>query len=180
MLQGYRGYPFGGLANVFAAKASVTSLPAYTGTALGGPLLWNGSQAGGGKGVIAYLLALSYGLTTASTVAGSIGIVTGSGQSSAPTSTSAIGLAGNLNPAGQAPGCSVYSSGTVAQAGSAYLPTGRVHTGAITVDTDDDNFVHLGGAIVIPPGCWAAAAAGAVLTSAVIDIGLVWIEIPNE
>lgn len=180
MLQGYRGYAFGGLGNIFAAKSSVTALPAYSATALKGPLLWNGSAVAGGRGVSAYLLALSFGLTTASTVAGSIGIVIGSGQSTAPTSTSAIDISGNLNPAGSAAACNVYDAGTVGAAGSSYLPLGRIHTGAITVDTDEETVIPLGGCIVIPPGCWAAPAGGAALTTSVIDIGLVWIELPYE
>lgn len=179
MLRGFRDYAPGGLGQVFSAKLSVTSLPIFSGTGMAGPLLYNGSAAGGGRGVTAYLLALAYGLTTASTVAGSIGIA--GGLTTAPSSTTTTGLlSGNLNLQGPASACSVYASGTISQAGSIYLPTGRVHTGAITVDTDDDNFVHLGGAIVIPPGYWAAPAAGATLTSAVIDLGLVWVEIVND
>lgn len=179
MLRGFRDWAPGGLGQVFAAKLSVTSLPIFSGTGMAGPLLYNPPPSAGARGVTAYLLALSYGLTTASTVASSIGVA--GGLTTAPTSTNTTGLlSGNLNLQGPASACSVYSAGTVSQAGSIYLPTGRVHTGAITVDTDDDNFVHLGGVIVVPPGYWAAPAAGATLTSAVIDLGLVWVEIPND
>jgi hypothetical protein len=181
MLRGFRQYPSGGgLGNIFAAKASATALAAYSSTAQNGLLLWNGSAVGGGKGVVAYLLSLSFGLTTASTVAGSIGIAVGSAQPAAPTSTTAIGISGNLNPAGSASACTPYSAGTVAQAATAYMPVGRVHTGAITVDTDDDNCVHLGGSIVIPPNCWAAISAGVALTTSVIDLGLTWLELPYQ
>lgn len=179
MLKGFRDWWPSGQGQVFVAKLSATSLPIYSGTGMLGPLLYNGSNAGGGKGVTAWLLALSYGLTTASTVAGSIGIA--GGQTTSPTGTSTTGLlVGNANLQGPASACSIYAAGTISQAGSLYLPTGRVHTGAITVDTDDDNFIHLGGVIAVPPGYWACPAAGATLTSAVIDLGLVWVEIPND
>ena len=65
-------------------------------------------------------------------------------------------------------------------AGTFFLPTGHIHTGAITLDTDDDNFVHLGGAITVPPGYFFSVAADAVLTTCVIDVGITWLEMPND
>lgn len=181
MLGGFRDFvqiPGGGRGQVYAAKASITALPAYTATALGGPLLFNPAVTAPSKGVTAYVLALSYGLSTASTAASSIGIATGS--STTPSSTTAIGLSGPLHPGGSSAQCSVFSTGTVSVAPTAYLVTGRVHTGAITVDTDDDNTVHLGGLIELAPGTFACPAAGAALTTSVIDIGIVWLEIAND
>lgn len=185
MLQGFRGFQFGGQCQVYSALAkSITSMAAYSATAgVGGPLLWNGTNTGGtgtAKGVTAYILAVGYGITTASTVAGSIGVAVGSGQSSAPTSTTGITLSGNINPLQTAAQCSVYNVGTVANAASSYIVTGQVETGATTTGTADDNFVHLGGLIAVPPGCWAAVVAGETLTSAVLDCSLLWLEIAND
>jgi hypothetical protein len=182
MLQGLQPPQIAGRGNIYTANANVTSMAAYTATAgVGGPLLWNGSNANGAKGVTAYLLAVSYGLTVASTVAAAIGIIGNASQPSAPTSTTAIDGVDNLNyGSAQAPSCTAYRIGTVAVASPSLFVTGHVHTGAITVDTDDDNFVHLGGAIIIPPGCWVALGASATLTSAVITCGMTWLEVAND
>ena len=177
MLLGYQVPQIAGRGQIYSAKASITSPVIYsTAAGTGGPLLYNPT----GSGVTAYLIAMSYGLTTASSVAGSVGIA--GGISVAPTSTTAIDISGamNLSLPSQAAGCSVYNKGTVTGAPKFYMPTGRVHTGAVTVDTDDDNFIHFGAGIIIPPGAWAACSAGATLTSAVIDFGLVWIEVQND
>ena len=99
-------------------------------------------------------------------------------QPNAPTSTTAIDDVFNLQIGGQAPACTPYRIGTVAAHGVGFLPVGMVHTGALTVDTTDDNFVELGGAIQVAPGSWAAVAASATLTTAVMQIGLVWCEVP--
>jgi hypothetical protein len=56
---------------------------------------------------------------------------------------------------------------------------GNLHTGAVTLDTADDNFVHLGGVIEVPPGSFASVSVSATATSAVLSIGLVWMELPN-
>lgn len=178
MLGGFRDYvqiPGGGRGNVYAARGTVTSLAAYTATALNGPLLYNPVAT---RGVDAYVLAMSWAVTTAAAAAGSIGICCGS--STAPTSTGSISLSGNLTPGGPNPQCSIFASGTVGTAATAYLPLGQVHTGALTVDTTDDNTVHLGGLIHLVPGTFAAAAASATLTTGVLDIGIVWVEIAND
>jgi hypothetical protein len=38
----------------------------------------------------------------------------------------------------------------------------------------------LGGAIVVPPGYFVSVAADAIMTTGVIDVGLTWIEMPND
>jgi len=173
VLAGFRDYTQigGGKGNIFCAYASVT--PAiYTGTTLTGPLLWNGSAVSGGRGVTAYLLATSFGLTVATTVPAAIGITGASGQVAAPTSITAIGAV--------APQCTAYAAGTVVNAGTFFLPIGHVQTGAITVATDDDNLVPLGGLVEVGVQGYAAVAAGATLTGSTIEVGLVWIEFPND
>lgn len=181
MLGGFRDFvqiPGGGKGYAYAAYSTITAQSAYSATGIVGQLLYNPSVSGNVKGVTAYLLAMSWGLSTASTVASSIGIATG--VSTTPTGTSAVTLSGPLHPGGQAATCTPFSAGTVSAAATAYMPLGRVHTGAITVDTDDDNTVHLGGIIELPPGTFASSAAGAALTTSVIGIGFVWLEIANN
>jgi hypothetical protein len=181
MLKGFQEFLMGGRGYIYSAYAFSTSLGIYSTAAGTGPMIWNGSAVSGGKGVTAYLLALSYGLDTASTVAGAIGLTGNSGQVAAPTSTTAITAVKCISPiGGPAPACTAYSVGTPTAAGNFFIPTGTVNTGATTVDTIDDNWIHLGGAIQLPVQAWAGVAAGATLTSAVIEVGICWIEIAND
>jgi hypothetical protein len=181
MLAGYQIPPnTGGRGNIFVAQAIVTAPVIWTTAAgTGGPLLYNGSTAGGGKGVTAYLLAVSYGLTVAATVAGAIGIT--GGPTTAPTSTTAVDSSGCLRLASGAPTpqCSVYRVGTVSAAGTFFLPTGQIGTAALTAEIADDNFIQLGGCVEVGPGYFAALAASATLTTAVLQAGIVWLEVPN-
>lgn len=168
---------FSGRGNVFVAQAIVTAPVIWsTAAGTGGPLLYNPTTSG----VTAYLLAMSWGLTTASGVSGAIGIT--GGVSTAPTTTTAIDSSSGTYLSGGTPSpqCSVYRLGTVSAHGTFFFPTGHVHTGAVTVDTDDDNLVHLGGLFSAAPGYFLSPCASATLTSAVIQIGLMWIEIPNN
>ena len=179
MLKGLIDPATAGRGNIFCATAIVTTPVIWsTAAGTGGPLLYNGTTAGTGNAVNAFLLAISYGLTVASTVAGAIGLT--GGTTTAPTSTTAIDSKACLSSIGSAttPQCSVYRVGTVSAAGTFFLPTGHIHTGAITVDTDDDNWVHLGGCIMVPPGSFTSPSASATLTSAVMQIALVWQEVP--
>ena len=177
MLLGINPLVLGGRGACFCAQATVTAPVIWsTAAGTGGPLLYNGSPTGHG-GVTAFILAMSYGLTVASTVAGAIGLT--GGVTTAPSSTTVIDSVANLHIGGQAPLCTAYRIGTPSAAGTFFLPTGHVHTGAITVDTDDDNWIHLGGVIEVPPGSFVSPSASATLTTAVIQIGLVWMELPN-
>lgn len=181
MLKGIYDFSTGGRARLFCATANVTAMGAYTTAAgIGGPLLWNGSNVGGSLGVTAFIVSCSYGLTTASAAAGAIGITGGGEQPAAPTTTTAIDGVDGLNFGdGANPACTAYRLGTVAVVGESLLVLGHVHTGALSVDTEDDNFVHLGGMITVPVGCWAAVASSAVLTTSVMTVSLVWAEVPN-
>lgn len=177
MLLGINPLLNGGRGAMFAANAVVTSMGLYsTAAGTGGPLLYNGT-ATGHNGVTAYIMSISYGLSVASAVAGAIGFT--GGTTTAPTSTTGITSKGNLWIGGSAPLCSVFNVGTTSAAGTFFVPTGHIHTGAITVDTDDDNFIHLGGTVTVPPGCFFSVAADAVLTTSVIDVGITWLELPN-
>jgi hypothetical protein len=74
----------------------------------------------------------------------------------------------------------VYAKGTVSAAGTLFLPIGQIGTSALTAEISDDNLIHLGGAITVPPGYFAAVSCDATMTSGVIDVGLVWMEMPND
>jgi len=180
MLQSLQNFQNAGRGNIFCAYAIVTAPVVFsTAAGTGGPLLWNGSSAAVGAGKVnAFILAVSYGISVASTVAGAFGITGNTGQPSAPTSTTAIDQVGNLNIGGQSPQCTAYRVGTVANAGNFFMPVGMVHTGALTVDTTDDNWVDLGGAVIVPPGAWCSPAGSATLSTAVCQIGLIWAEVP--
>lgn len=182
MLRGYQTDPLlNGRGNVYIATVAVTSLPAFTATSLLGPLLYNPATAASGRGVSAHMLAISYGLSTASTAAGAIGLV--GGATTAPTSTSTTGLLtsnARLRTGAQAPLCSVYASGTISPAGTLWMPVGQIGTAALTAEIADDNFIHLGGAIEVHPGFFVAPAASATLTAAVLTISLIWLEVAIE
>lgn len=182
MLRGYQTDPLlNGRGNVYAATVADTALAAYTATALMGPLLYNPSAPTSGRGVVAHLLAIAFGLTTAATAAGALGIVGGATTQPSSTSTSGLIVSNTRLKAGvPAPQCSVYASGTVSVAGTLWMPVGQIGTAALTAEIADDNFIHLGGAIEVTPGYFAAPAASATLSTAVLDLCLIWIEIPIE
>jgi hypothetical protein len=174
---------WGGGWDLFAAQAIVTAPVIYTTAAgTGGPLLWNNSNANGVRGVNAHILAVSWAVTVAATAAGAIGWTAGTGQTTAPTTTTAIDGITNLNLQSTKTSalCNLYRIGTVSAAGAFFVPLGQVHTGALTTDTTRPNMVHLGGAIIIPPGGWFAVSASATLSTAVLQIGLWFAEVQKE
>lgn len=179
MLAGYQPFPLNqGRGTLFCAALAVTALPAYTATALAGPMLYNGS---GNKGVNAQIVSFSFGITTAASAAAAIGIV--GGATTAPTSTSTTGLITScteLRSGAPSPKCTVYAAGTVSVAGTLWMPTGQVGTAALTAEIADDNFIHLGGVITVAPGYFAAPAASATLSTAVAQLCITWLEVPIE
>jgi len=165
--QSYRG-------NLFFAHAIVTAPVIYTTAAgTGGPLLWNGTS-----NKIAQILAVGFGNTIVTTVAAALGLTGNTGQTSAPTSTTAIDSRGNGYIGGAASACTPYRVGTVTNAGNFFLPFAHLHTGALTVDTSGVLWVDIGGAVTIPPNAWCSVAASATATTAVASISLVWTELP--
>ena len=164
--------------NVFSALGTLTGQVAYTATAgMGCPLLWNntGPSAGGTNGVVAVILGLSIGWTTAPSATGVMGIAVGHGQTAAPTSTSAISLVGCLNSGGATPLCNTYIKGTVANAASAFFPTHSLSTAGTP---SDGMWVPLDGLVQVGPGGWAAVCASATIASMVSWASLVWAEVP--
>lgn len=166
---------------VFSALSLITALPAYSATTgQGSPLLWNntGVGAGGSSGVLAVILGVSAGWTTAPSATGALGVTTGSGQTSAPTTTTAVDAVGNLYAgANNTPQCNVYQKGTVANGGTTILVTHAVSTAGTAVT---NAFQGLDGLILVPPGCWAAVSGAAAIAAMVAKITLVWAEIPLQ
>jgi hypothetical protein len=166
---------------IYTAFASVTAPVIYsTAAATGGPLLWNntGPGAGNNSRVMAVILGVSCGWTTAPSASGVIGLTGNTGQSSAPTSTTAIDTVSN-NIVGfsgsDTPTCNVYRVGTVTNAGNFFFPTHSVSTAGTPSDAI---WCPLDGLFIVQPGGWIAVSAAATATSMVGKIGLMWAEIP--
>lgn len=166
---------------VFCALSLITGLPAYSATtAQGSPLLWNntGPLLAGAQRVLAVILGVSVGWTTAPGASGALGITVGTGQAAAPGSPMSVDAVGNLNAAlaAQAPACNVYQKGTVTNGGTTIFVTHEVSTGTSSIV--QPAFVPLNGIVVVEPGCWASVAGAAAIASMVAKISLVWAEIP--
>lgn len=160
---------------LFMAQAIVTAPVIYsTAAGTGGPLLWNPPTSG----VNAVLVAVSFGITVVTTVAAALGITGNTGQTAAPSSTTAIDGRSNLFLGACASACTPYRIGTVTNAGGFLLPFASLHTGALTTETGVVGFVDLGGSVVVPPGSWASIAASATASTTVGTFGMIWEEVP--
>lgn len=162
---------------VYSAYAIVTAPVIFsTAAGTGGPAIWNKPSST----VDAHILGISFGgLSTATSVAGSLGLTGAGGQSIAPTGLTAIDATGNMlvgGPVSQMGG--IYRVCTPANPGTQYMPFVAVGTGAITAVEIEASWIDIGGALIIPPGTWGSVAANATLTSGVVGVGLVWAELP--
>jgi hypothetical protein len=161
--------------NTFYAQAIVTASVIYTTAAgTGGPLLWNPPTSG----VDAVILAASFGLTVVTTVAAAIGLTGNTGQVTAPSSTTAIDGRSSAYLGGRPGACTPYRIGTVVTAGSFLLPFGSLLTGALTVETQNNCFVPIDGALVVPPGSWCSISVSATASTTVGTFGLLYEEVP--
>lgn len=159
---------------VYMATAIVTAPVIFsTAAGTGGPLLWNGSV-----NVYARILKVGFAVTVASTVAGGLGFTGATGQTAAPGSTTAIDSTANLYLGGIKSSCTPYRVGTPTNAGTFFLPFAQITTGALTVTESSMNWIDVNRLITVPPGAWLSLAGSATLTTAVIQCGLVWEEIP--
>lgn len=160
---------------VYVAHAVVTTPVIFsTAAGTGGPLLWNRPNSG----IDAHLLAMGFSTSIVTTVAGGIGIAGASGQTSAPGTTTAIDSTGNCLIGGPASACTTYRIGTVTNPAAQFMPVAQFHTGALTVDTTGLTWIPLDGIFIVPSGSWASPAGSATLSTLVINIGLIWAEIP--
>jgi hypothetical protein len=181
---------------IFVAQAIVTAPVGYaTAAATGGPLLWNGTGAAGtnqfaGGGsysanaaqVDAVILGVTWGVTTAETTTNiALGVTGGAGQTAAPSSTTAIdGLTctrfGTTVPS---PQCNVYRKGTPSAAGAWFMSLATLSTTAVTAMPHEPNYVDLAGMFMVQPNGWFSVTASATGTAAVLQISLIWAEIPR-
>lgn len=160
--------------NIFMAQAIVTAPVIYsTAGGTGGPLLWNGTST-----VNAEILAVGWGVSTVSTVAAAIGLTGGAGQTSAPSSTTAIDGRSSTLMGGPTSACTPYRVGTVTTAGTFLIPFGQLNTGALTTTPGQMNWVDLGGMIVVPQFGWVSVAASATASTTVMTATLIWVETP--
>lgn len=162
---------------VFVATADVTAPVAFgTKAAMGGPLLWNnsGPGLGGSQRVMAVILGVSVGWTTAPAASGAMGLTWGSGQASAPSSTRAIDGSGATVPGASPQRCNVYRIGTVANAGATILITHEVSKAA---NPSSAVFVPINGLVQVPPSSWASVAGAAAISRLVATVSLIWAEV---
>jgi hypothetical protein len=159
--------------NLFLAHAIVTAPVIYTTAAgTGGPLIWNGS---GDRNVV--ILAVGIGITVVTTVAAAIGLTGNTGQTAAPTSTTAIDSRSNAFIGGMASNATPYRVGTPTTAGGFFFPIADLHTGALTVDNFGMGWFDIGGAIVCPPNAWVSLAASATATTTVAQMAILYEEV---
>jgi hypothetical protein len=160
---------------LFQAHAIVTAPVIYTTAAgTGGPLIWNGSTS-----VNVVLLKVGFGISVVTTVAASLGITGNSGQTAAPSSTTAIDSNKSLFVGSNvAPQSTAYRIGTPSSAGNFFIPFADLHTGALTVDNLGMGWIDLGGSIIIPPNSWASIAASATASTTVMQASLIYAELP--
>jgi hypothetical protein len=161
---------------MFNARAIVTAPVIFsTAAGTGGPFLWNGTST-----VNAVLLGIGIANTTAATTTNfALGLTGNTGQTSAPTGTTAIDSSGNCYIGGAVPQCNVYRVATPTNAGGFFLPFGHCHLpAALSVDTAMMDWIDLAGMIVVPPGAWVSIAASATATAAVLNMTLLWEEVP--
>lgn len=162
--------------NLFTAHAIVTAPVIYTTAAgTGGPLLWNGSSTHR-----ASIIAVGWGVSTVTTAAAILGLTGGTGQTTAPSSTTAVDSVKNCYLGGQAPAISAYRVGTVAAAGNFFHPLGDLNTGALTTRPGSMNWIDIGGMFVVPQYGWISIAGSATATTTVGNFAIVWEEIPIE
>jgi hypothetical protein len=160
---------------VYYTSAIITAPVIFSTAAQLGPMIWNKTSSG----LDAHILAISVGSpTTATTVAGSIGLATAP-QTTAPTSPSAITAVNAYAGGGASQMGAVNSTGTViVLPAPIFLPLIAVNTGAITTSAVPQTWCDVGGLVVAGPGTVAYVCASATLSSGVFTIGLVWAELP--
>ena len=168
--QYYKGASRG---KIFMANAIVTAPVIWTTEAgTGGPLIWNGSSS-----VVVNVLAVGFGISVVSTVAGGLGITQGYGQTDAPTSTTAIDNTICMNGTATASAATAYRVGTTGTNRS-FFPLMSVYTGALTTSPGDVQWVRLDGLISVPYQGFVSIAASATLSTLVVNCAIIWEEVP--
>ena len=159
--------------NVFMANAIVTAPVIWTTEAgTGGPLIWNGSSD-----VVVNVLAVGFGVSVVSTVAGGLGITGGYGQTDAPTSTTAIDNTICLNSTSSTSEATAYRVGTTGT-NRYFFPLASIYTGALTTAPLDMCWIRLDGLISVPYQGFVSIAASATLSTLVVNCAIIWEEVP--
>lgn len=161
--------------SLFSAYATLTAPVIFsTAAGTGGPLLWNKPNSG----IDAHILAVGFSTSVVTTVAGGIGLTGNSGQTTSPTTTTAIDASGPMYLGGASSQLGgVFRLGTVTNAGNIFMPLAQFHTGALTVDTTAITWMDVAGAMIIPPGGWGSVAGTATLSTLQIQVGVIWAEL---
>lgn len=158
---------------IFMANAIVTAPVIWTTEAgTGGPLLWNNSST-----TVANILAVGFGISVVSTVAGGLGITGGYGQTDAPTSTTAIDNTVCLNSTSTASAVTAYRVGTTGT-NRYFFPLMSIYTGALTTQVADMHWIRLDGLISVPYQGFVSVAASATLSTLVVNCAIIWEEVP--
>jgi len=162
---------------VFFTSATITAPAAFTTAAQLGPMLWNKP----GSTLDAHILMVCVSEpSTATAVAGSIGLVVNA-QATAPTTPTEITAVNAYGAIGTSQLAAVHSTGTVLVANPVpiFLPLIGVAGAAITVgNTVTTTVADIEGLVVVAPGTDGYVCAAAVLTAMVAQIGIVWAELP--
>jgi hypothetical protein len=160
---------------VFWTSAIITAPVIFSTAGQLGPMIWNRP----GSGVDAHILYVSIGSpTTATSVAGAIGL-SSNAQATVPTTATSI-TAWNAYTGGAASQMGgVFSTATVIVAPTPiFLPLLGVNTGAVTTGAISQSIAEVGGAVVVAPGGIGYVCTSATLTSGVFTIGMMWAELP--
>lgn len=161
--------------SAYAAAVATT----VVGTAMVGLQIWNGSGVAAPAVNLVLLKAAGFIVVTSATTTGLV-IATGTGQTSAPTSTTAITRSGtNLVGSTFSPSATAFNAGTFVNAPTALFPVLH-NTAAIGTTGEDAGYsIDLNGSIVIAPGAYVAMAAlGATAAASSCFHYLSWMEIP--
>jgi hypothetical protein len=161
---------------VFYVSATVTAPVIFSTAAQLGPMLWNRP----GSGVDAHLLAVCLSSpTTAATVAGAIGWASNA-QTTAPTTPGTALVAVNAYAGGGASQMGfIGSTGTVLILPvPIFMPLIAVNTGAVSVNGISQNWLDVGGALIVGPGTVGYICGSATLSTMVLQVGIVWAELP--
>jgi|SRR6266850_82116 len=163
---------------VYTARSALQTL-ALAGTAMTGLVVWNSSAGSQANAVDLHILKISGDVAVTSATLTGIALARGTGQSTAPTSTTASSSYGNNYLGGSAGAAIAYSVATLATAPVAMFDVMH-NTAAISTTGEDVGFYEdLEGVIVVPPGgviCFVAL--GAASAASAVNLGMMWAELP--
>ena len=166
-------FDYARLGQVFVAQAIITTPTIWsTAAATGGPFLWNNNPA-----CTIAILGVSAAATTAETTAAIALGLTGGVQTVGLGANTALTSSANLFIGGPAPTATMYATATPSAAGKFFFPTHTGGTGALTTVGVSPAWVAIEGAVVVPYQSWVSVTSSGASTAAVLQIGLMWVEI---